>query len=126
MANENDENIHLTGGWGKGYISNGAFAEYRVYSLQANSWSKGPNLKVARHVHGSTILNEKLYVFAGMDETDQCINSLEVLELNAVSKAWTLLVLEIIPARACPLICPINEKELLIMGGTYKAEEEGG
>jgi len=48
---------------------------------------------------------------------------MEILDLGSLDQVWDLIQVNEISVRTLPLICPINETDLLIMGGTYRTED---
>ena len=81
---------------------------------------------VDRCNHGSTILNQRLYVYGGQGE-EPFISAIEFLEIsddltngqNQNEAEWQLLEIEesLIGAKRNPIMCALNEREILILGG---------
>ena len=81
---------------------------------------------VDRCNHGSTILNQRLYVYGGQGE-EPFISAIEYLEIsddltngqNQNQAEWQLLEIEesLIGARRYPIMCALNKREILILGG---------
>ena len=80
-----------------------------------------PELNVARFLHSSCELGNSIYVFCGLQ--DHYLNSIERLETSNEScseRRWKLIEpdLRMFPARCRTQSIPLNEKEILVFGGS--------
>lgn len=120
----NSKFVYVTGGREDG---NGdpAYPDCDRYDVAKNKWEEMPPMNQARFSHSSCHLGAFIYVFGGTNSQKQEFNSVEKLSIDAkpklkVSKQW-----EVIPEvnlTALPAICghfsiPLNEKEIVILGG---------
>jgi len=122
-VNVNDKFVFLIGGLL--YPTNQALATVSRYEIATNSWSKGPQLNIARCNSSACFLGGNIYVFGGQNRQYQMTNSIEklrVASLNSVGGKATVWIL-IKPARAAllprasPAFYPINSNEIVILGG---------
>ena len=96
------------------------------YDVERVVWKRAPDLNIARAAHSGCSLGEKTYVFCGATNGRKAINSIESLnaeELIAGSSRleWNLIEVpvETLAPRWGLIIAPINETEIVVMGG-YK------
>mmetsp|Transcript_8300 Transcript_8300/g.11491 ORF Transcript_8300/g.11491 Transcript_8300/m.11491 type:complete len:121 (+) Transcript_8300:253-615(+) len=57
-----------------------------AFDTLAESWESFPSLNVARSMPSSCVMGSTVYVFGGSDDTDDCVNTLEILRLNDMGK----------------------------------------
>ena len=67
-------------------------------------------------------LGDSIFVFAGEDSYNFCLNSVERINVPAISSggaAWELIQLpeEVFAPRYCPTVVPLNNSEIAILGG---------
>ena len=97
-----------------------ASSEVKIYDIKKDNWKEGPSLQVARQSANTTFIKNCLYIFGGENENEGSLNSLEVLDIDAATKKWDLILLDRINIRNLSIVCAINYKEILIMGGKYQ------
>ena len=69
-----------------------------------------------REYHSSCFLGGKVYVFGGQN-IHKRLNSVEVLNTGALKRGWDLEKFPEVEARSLAIFCPVNNREILIMGG---------
>ena len=79
-----ENKIYILGG---GNYSEGKKAVYSdkvyIYDIEKNEWTEGPRLSSKRYGSMATLVNNKIYLFGGKNsETNEMINTVEVLDLN--------------------------------------------
>ena len=95
-----------------------------IYKIAENSWSERnlPDLNVARGSAGGCHVGDYIYVIGGISKYQNCINSIEKLNLTdlAIGKAvWKLIK----PSqcefseRMSSVVAAINSEEIAILGG---------
>lgn len=106
--------VLLTGG----YIRNGTRSTNSVYSydLCLQCWKEICSMKQARHWHSSCSLGRKVYVFAGESKPGGFCRSIESLDMHD-NTAWKTIKTQQIGKRCRPIVCPISNYEILILGG---------
>ena len=92
-----------------------------LLNLKTDKWydeSFLPDLKQNRAKHGSISLGEQTFVACGLGAwSDRYLRSVEVLRLAA--KAWEYIeVPEDLTVRVHPILCPINDGNICILGGS--------
>lgn len=96
------------------------------FDLEAGNWEEMPPMNVARSESSSCALAGFLYVFCGIDIDDDISLSIEKLQLVPSAKIQKWYVWQLIPniniapdltERSFPVVCPLNDREILIMGG---------
>ena len=105
-------------------------APYRIvesYTIASNTWSNEmPSLVEARAGAGGCRLPGYIYIFCGMKENRIRLNSIERLRIIAddrpkliVDREWQLiqLKLENLAPRSNPVIVPMNDTKIAILGG---------
>ena len=99
-----------------------------MYNIAKDKWTVGPTMSVPRWKHSCCILGDILYAIAGNDQRNlatrsiESVNALDLMNGKKV-KAWRLhdiyttnnLYFE---SRESPLVAPINETSIVIMGGS--------
>lgn len=96
------------------------------FDLKFNQWQEMSQLKFARQGHSSCYLGDYIYVCCGEGESG-LLNSVERLRIlqdhpsNQASQIWQLVPQQNFPSNFHPrqwlLTSPINDSEILIMGG---------
>ena len=132
LINYRDKDIFVIGGRSGDRNS----APYRIvenYTIASNTWSNEmPSLIEARAGAGGCRLPGYIYIFCGMKEQRNRLNSIERLRIIAVDKPklivdreWQLIQLkpENLAARSNPVIVPMNSTKIAILGGLMKKQE---
>ena len=80
MTNFKDEACYVIGGKGKDFITVDII--YR-YNIAKDRWETGvSHLQVARHFAAACSLGNTIYTFAGVDNADKFLNSVEIISSN--------------------------------------------
>ena len=91
------------------------------YVFQSEFWFRAPNLNNARFGHSSCALNDMIYVFGGVDNNFNHMARIEILDAHEVVNGYTeWMEIEVngyLHPRISCLMVPINDAEILIMGG---------
>ena len=88
-------------------------------------------MNMARYVHSSCTLGNKLYVLAGInlrDDTANFIEKLDNIDRTAVStfSSWQLIQLtEFFKPRQRSVFYALNERELIVLGGVHSNQYFG-
>lgn len=103
------------------------------YTVATNTWStEMPSLVEARAGASGCSMPGYIYIFCGMKEQRNRLNSIERLRIIAVDKPklivdreWQLIQLkpENLAARSNPVIVPMNSTKIAILGGLMKKQE---
>ena len=93
------------------------------HDLAEDSWSEMPSLNVARSQASSCILGRRVYVFGGCGDGESYLNSIEYLKLSSRQDesqglAWMIVSLEMVTPRINPVLCPLNERQIVLIGGS--------
>lgn len=104
--------------------------EVTSYCLASGTWTDKPKLNVARKNHSACCLGAYLYVACGTgDGADYLEDSVERLDIVGTSQGakWELLKLanRMINNRIRFLFSPLNEEELILLGGLEEDEPLG-
>lgn len=98
-------------------------AKVEKLDISKSKWSPMPDLQVARESHASCTAQDGniIYVFCGFNADGGVLNSIEKLAPSFDSKptAWKLLDLPLnsLEPRAFPAVAPLNDREIVLMGG---------
>ena len=97
------------------------------YNVEETVWKRAPDLNVPRAAHSGCSIGEKTYVFCGATNGRKAINSIESLNAEDLIAGtarleWDLIEVpvETLAPRWGLIVAPINENEIVVMGG-YKA-----
>lgn len=52
------------------------------------------------------------------------MDSIETIDIDAMADAWVLFRIDLLTARSYNVVCPINDHEILVMGGDRDLEDE--
>ena len=91
LVNYSDKYLFITGGRNSKFpYENYNSVDY--YKISNNTWTKAPDLKIARESHSSCTLSDKIYVFCGIVSGD-CIDSIESLTITGseIKTEWQLI-----------------------------------
>ena len=97
------------------------------FDLSRQEWEPMPSMNVARVLSSSCVLGDhRVFVFCGMSSTG-FLQSIEVLQIRdsaseQMREAWQLVPLNLISEltpRSYAVVCPVNQSEILVMGGYY-------
>ena len=134
ICNVRDEYIFVIGG---GFTQNNLRLQYlntcQYYSLEGKRWNLHKNLIVERAGAGSCYLNQRIFVFFGYHNS-RSLNSVESLRVTSDTtysdsdsfqqqEGWQLIIDESYGAninftpRRWTTVCPLNSKEIIILGG---------
>ena len=84
--------------------------------LQTKRFTDAPSLNHARSGHSTAIHNGVIYVVGGFDG-NIWLDTIESLNVQANETSWNIFTVPGFTARSYPLVCPLNENELLVAGG---------
>ena len=96
------------------------------YDIKKDVWSRVPSLNEERMNHSSCVLDDKLiYTFCGYNSSNLAISSIECFKALEYLKGkrkekWVEVELKSklkIPARLDPIVCPLSETEIAVLGG---------
>mmetsp|Transcript_22658 Transcript_22658/g.28024 ORF Transcript_22658/g.28024 Transcript_22658/m.28024 type:complete len:167 (-) Transcript_22658:19-519(-) len=88
-----------------------------AYDIQKNLWKSKPDMNKTRAWHGSCVLNDKAYVFAGSKSASASRDSIEMLDLLQERKGWQLVAVTLPTPRVATLVGQLNDREIMILGG---------
>ena len=97
------------------------------YDVQKNQWEDMPFLNEGRMSHSSCFLEDKIYVFSGRNAQGLII-SIESLKITTdptqqLTKNWTSIpTVDEFSPREASLCAPLNESEIVILGGYMNGE----
>lgn len=97
-----------------------------VYDIKLGEWSRAPQLRVARMFHSGCSLENSVYLFFGHQKLSNghLEPSIEILntKTGANSLFWELFKPPMFSfrARVRALVAPLNDREILIVGGVDK------
>ena len=84
-------------------------------------------MNTPRRSHSGCSLNDSVYVFCGYNKTNEWLNSIERLNANYFVNAgtdsqWIAITVAsgMIKARSNPIVAPMGEREIVILGGSFK------
>ena len=126
LAAVKETHIFYTGG------SKGGEAQRKTlfYNVERDEWKEGPDMNVAREYHSSCSFADFTYVIGGrtqngMTDSIERLNSTEIVSrcypLFFWSHTWQHIQVagSSLPACHSALVCPLNDTEIIIMGGVY-------
>ena len=89
------------------------------YSIASDTWDKNVPLFVQkRKMHSCCVVDQKIYVFGGVNEQDEKMDSIEMINPSAGDEAWALLkVSALFTPRSRVAVSQLNAKQILIFGG---------
>ena len=99
------------------------FPSVYYLDLGTKQVSDGPELNQARSGHSVGYLNGVLYVVGGFDGQNW-LDTIERLNIGAGERSWNIFTVPGFTARSYPLVCALNENELLIAGGYDGTEQK--
>ena len=123
LCKASDEFLFLIGGANRDDYMNSCVR----YDVQKNQWEDMSFLNEGRMSHSSCFLGDKIYVFAGRN-AQGLIDSIESLKITIdptqqFTKNWKLIYEENeFEPREALLCAPLNESEIVIMGGYMNGE----
>ena len=89
-----------------------------------HKWHEGPPLRKARYFTSACSLGTKAYLFFGQTAYDEEQDSIECLDIENEKIGWQVFKLPGVRSRQHPIVCPINDKEIVIFGGNTDALNE--
>ena len=125
IANFHNKLVILTGGVGMMQM----FSEKNyALDLVSEEWKDQdtlPSLKTPRYFHSSCVLQDTLYVIAGMVASGNMQSNIELLSMKVnwnssfdyIDKKWSVIHPEKLTPRSCPFVSAIGKKSLLVFGG---------
>lgn len=96
-----------------------------LYSIEDDAWSTSEQkMNFIRQSAGSCVVKDRIYVVGGYDGHLE-LNSIEYMPVADVHNAevsWRLILLseQDFMARSNPVVCPISNNIIVILGGSYK------
>eukprot|EP00831_Metopus_contortus_P004038 TRINITY_DN1148_c0_g1_i2.p1 TRINITY_DN1148_c0_g1~~TRINITY_DN1148_c0_g1_i2.p1 ORF type:complete len:210 (-),score=33.81 TRINITY_DN1148_c0_g1_i2:130-759(-) len=106
-----------------GENATGVLNKCECYDIKENKWEAGPDLNEGRCSFSACVVGSTIYAVGGWNK--DYLNSIERLNFDSIFPEWQKLKLKkfSLPPLQIPGLCGLNDKELLIFGGT-KAKEE--
>ena len=87
-----------------------------IYNINKKTWRKGPKLPARMAAGGAGLVNNKIYIFGGVDTQAKCdVNHHYVYDLNSTSSGWK----NITGTAAMP--SPRNHFSTVVLGGKIYA-----
>lgn len=84
-----------------------------MYNIRRDKWTSLPNIYRSRSNHASYAINDKAYVFCGLDTT-----SIERLDLANLKLGWKFIETSLgIGARKNLKAALLNDSEIILLGG---------
>lgn len=65
-----------------------------IYDIDENTWSEGPTLSSPRQGSMAALVKDRIYLFGGVDENKNIMNTVEVLDLNPKQDTLRILMNE--------------------------------
>lgn len=101
---------------GSGYdFDHAATAE--CFDTQTNSWTRVPDLNIARSQHASCCVDDAIYVFCGGNQKGYT-DTVERFNLHNQESGWLLIQITGLDPMDTPGAIALNTREVLIFGGT--------
>lgn len=122
MCVVNEKFVYVTGG---SYADDETLANCHRYDIVRNQWQEMKQMRQARMRHSSCQLAGHIYVFCGMIELGNMVNSVEKLSIEAdpnlqVSKGWEQIAeanLTALPGLSMHMSVALNDFEIVMLGG---------
>ena len=84
LVNYENKILFISGGSSTENRYNDVFDSVEMYTIESDEWSDAPSLNEARYSHSGCCLNGQMYVFCGINEDDEPLNSIESLNVRAL------------------------------------------
>ena len=91
------------------------------FDIEQKSFSEAPSFNQARYYCSSFHLNGKIYAVAGCQNQID-LDTIERLDLTGGAKAWKTFSLTILIPRSNPIVCSLDNGEILIAGGSNRCD----
>ena len=114
LANVNDERVFVIGGLD--HTEECFSAAVHMFRPSKSMWFEVASLNVARSEHSSCAMHDDVYVFCGWNGSEY-LNSIEMFKSSQENALWEIFSIDAISCRNSPVVCPLSDTELLIMGG---------
>ena len=88
-----------------------------AFSLEYQTWDRLPDLEKERKCHSACVAGDYLYVFCGLDDDSNCMESIERI-IPGEEDAWELITVpvELKPRQLCGVVA-LSSDRILIVGG---------
>ena len=95
------------------------------FNLLTQTWTQLPALKIARWLSAAVMFKNQILVCGGTvsDNPDECVDSIEVLNLNSTPSVWREFFTNL-PVKVAGHKCVVYGNRLLIIGGRSNKDED--
>ena len=95
------------------------------FNLLTQTWTQLPALKIARWLSAAVMFKNQILVCGGTvsDNPDDCVDSIEVLNLNSTPSVWREFFTNL-PVKVAGHKCVVYGNRLLIIGGHSNKDED--
>ena len=114
LVNFDDKFIFVCGGQNERSVD--------VYDIYSNSWKSAPAMNQTRYQGGGCSLQDLIYVICGNHDrsTIEVLDARQFVSGNRVS--WVEITISVLKPRFYPLIVPLSQNEIAILGGWSNLE----
>ena len=88
--------------------------DVKIYNPVLDKWRTATAMETGRAGHSAVVLHEQIYVIAGHDASNVCLNSVECY--NPLTDQWSR-ISNIFKARRCAAATAIGERIIIVVGG---------
>ena len=101
-----NEELYVIGG-------QGSWNDVKIYNPALDKWKTAASMETGRAGHSAVVLQEHIYVIAGHDAREVCLNSVECY--NPLTDQWRR-ISNLLKVRRCSAVATVCEK-IIVVGG---------
>ena len=101
-----NEELYVIGG-------QGSWNDVKIYNPVLDKWKTAASMETGRADHSAVVLQEHIYVIAGHDASEVCLNSVECY--NPLTDQWRR-ISNLLKVRRCSAVATVCEK-IIVVGG---------
>ena len=102
-----NEELYVIGG-------QGSWNDVKIYNPVLDKWKTAASMETSRADHSAVVLQEHIYVIAGHDASNVCLNSVECY--NPLTDQWSR-ISNLSKARSCAAATTAGQRMIIVVGG---------